>query len=134
MILDTNYLGALVERDSAALAISRNADASAEPIRLPTAVVWELFYGLGKVGDADYSTALRRKYSAIIEGTVSISVDDHVARRAGTLRGKHTASDRRSDLDGADSIVAAHGLILDEPVVSNDSDFRGVDGLDVITY
>lgn len=43
-------------------------------------------------------------------------------------------SDRLSDLDGADSIVAAHGLLLDEPVVSNDEDFQDVDGLDVVTY
>ncbi|WP_251341533.1 PIN domain-containing protein [Haloplanus halophilus] len=134
MIVDTNYLGDLVERDPAALEVSRQADASAEPIRLPTAVIWELFYGLGKIEDADYATSLRRKYSAIIQGTVSVELDDHIARRAGTLRGKHKASDRLKDLDGADSVVAAHGLILNEPVVSNDGDFQDIEGLDVITY
>jgi predicted nucleic acid-binding protein len=134
VILDTNYLGDLLERNPAALEVSRHADESAEPIRLPTAVTWELCYGLGKIEDADYATTLRRKYSAIIEGTVSAALDDRIARRAGTLRGKHKASDRLKDLDGADSIVAAHGLILDEPVVSNDGDFQDVDGLDVVTY
>jgi predicted nucleic acid-binding protein len=134
VIVDTNYLGDLLERDPEALEVSRRADESAEPIRLPTAVTWELFYGLGKIEDVNYSTTLRRKYSAIIEGTVSAELDDHIARRAGTLRGKHKASDRLKDLDGADSIVAAHGLILNEPVVSNDSDFQNVEGLDVITY
>jgi tRNA(fMet)-specific endonuclease VapC len=134
VIVDTNYLGDLVARDPAALEISQQADASTEPIRLPTAVTWELFYGLGKIEDADYATSLRRKYTAIIRGTVSVALDDHVARRAGTLRGKHKASDRLKDLDGADSVVAAHGLILDEPVISNDGDFRDVDELDVITY
>jgi tRNA(fMet)-specific endonuclease VapC len=97
-------------------------------------VTWRLVYGLGKIEDADYVATLRRKYSAIIEGTVSVELDDHIARRAGTLRGKHKASDRLKDLDGADSVVAAHGLILGEPVVSNDGDFRDVDGLDVVTY
>jgi predicted nucleic acid-binding protein len=43
-------------------------------------------------------------------------------------------SDRLSDLDGADSIVAAHGLLLDEPILSNDGDFQDVEGLDVVTY
>ena len=134
MIVDTNYLGALLERNPAALEVSRRADESAEPIRLPTAVTWELFYGLGKIEDADYATTLRRKYSAIIEGTVSAGLDAQIARRAGTLRGKHGASDRLKGLDGADSVVAAHGLILNEPVVSNDGDFQDVEGLDVITY
>lgn len=134
MIVDTNYLGDLVEREPAALEISQQADESAEPIRLPTAVTWELFYGLGKIEDADYAASLRRKYSAIIQGTVSAALDDHIARRAGTLRGKHKASDRLKDLDGADSVVAAHGLILNEPVVSTDGDFQDIEGLDVITY
>lgn len=43
-------------------------------------------------------------------------------------------SDRLAALDGADSVVAAHGLLLDEPVVSNDQDFQDVDGLEVVTY
>jgi predicted nucleic acid-binding protein len=134
VILDTNYVGALVERDPAALSLSRETDESAEPVRLPSAVAWELFYGLGKLDDTDYTTSLRRKYAGIISGTTTVAVDDSIARRAGTLRGRHAASDSRSDLDGVDSIVAAHGLVLDEPVVSNDADFQGVDGLDVATY
>jgi predicted nucleic acid-binding protein len=134
VILDTNYVGALVERDSGALALSQEVDGSVEPVRLPTAVIWELFYGLGKIDDADYSTSLRRKYSAVVNGMITVDVDDYVARRAGTLRGKHRASASLSDLDGADSVVAAHGMALNEPVVSNDSDFQDVDGLDIVTY
>ena len=67
MILDTNYVGSLVERDSGAVSLSEEADESAEPVRVPTAVVWELFYGLGKLDDADYATSLRRKYAGIIK-------------------------------------------------------------------
>lgn len=131
MILDTSYLGDLVERDPDAVAVSEKLDSSGGPQRLPAAVVWELFYGLGKMGDA---TGLRRRYSALVGGTVPLDLDDSVARRAGTLRGKHAASDGLSDLDGADSVVAAHRLALDEPVVTNDSDFQAVDGLEVVTY
>lgn len=87
MILDTNYVGSLVERDSGAVSLSEEADESAEPVRLPTAVVWELFYGLGKLDDADYATSLRRKYAGIIRGTTTVDVDGPTARRAGTLRG-----------------------------------------------
>lgn len=134
MIVDTNYVGALVERDPSALALAREADGSVEPVRLPTAVIWELFYGLGKLENTEYSSKLRRKYSGITNGMITVDVDDHTARRAGTLRGKHTVSDSLRDLDGADSIVAAHGMVLNEPVVTNDSDFQDVEGLDVITY
>lgn len=134
MILDTNYVGSLVERDTGAVSLSEEVDESADPVRLPTAVVWELFYGLGKLADVEYATLLRRKYASIIGGTTAVDVDNRTARRAGTLRGRHAASDTLSELDGADSIVAAHGLILNEPVVSNDADFQDVDGLAVTTY
>lgn len=134
MILDTAYLGDLVGGDRDAIALSRRLDASDEPMRLPTAVVWELFYGLGRVDDSEHATELRRKYAALIESTIPAELDDSVARRAGTLRGTHSTSDRHSDLDGADSIVAAHGLVLGEPVVSSDGDFRAVEGLEVLAY
>jgi predicted nucleic acid-binding protein len=131
VILDTSYLGDLVERDPNAVALSEELDSSGKPRRLPAAVVWELFYGLGKTSD---STGLRRRYSALLGGTIPLDLDDSAARRAGTLRGKHTASDGPSELDGADSVVAAHGLALDEPVVAADDDFERVEGLDVLTY
>jgi len=134
VILDTNYVGALVEQDPGALALARDVDGSLAALRLPTAVVWELFYGLGKLDDTQYSKSLRRKYSAILNGMATVDVDDFIARRAGTLRGKHSASDSLRDLDGADSIVAAHGMAWNEPVVSNDGDFQDVEGLDVVTY
>ncbi|MEF8818962.1 MAG: PIN domain-containing protein [Haloferacaceae archaeon] len=134
MILDSTYLGDLVAADSDAVALSKRIDTSGEPVRVPAAVVWELFYGLGKLGETERATTLRRKYAAVLGGTVPTDLTDGVARRAGTLRGKHAASDRLADLDGADSVVAAHGLALGEPVVSNDEDLQDVEGLDVVTY
>ena len=65
-------------------------------------------------------------------GTVDLT--PAVARRAGKVNGEHMKSDRLSDLDGADSIVAAHGLLLDGPVLSNDGDSPDVEGLEVVTY
>ncbi len=134
MILDSTYLSDLVAADPDAVALSKRIDASGEPVCVPAAVVWELFYGLGKLGDTPRATTLRRKYAAIIDGTVPTDLTDRTARRAGTLRVKHAASDRLADLDGADSVVAAHGLALGESVVSNDEDLQDVEGLDVVTY
>jgi len=74
-----------------------------EPMRLPTAVIWELSCGLGKLADREYSSTLRRKHSSITNGMATAEMDGVVAWRAGELRGKHKASDSLSDLDGADS-------------------------------
>ncbi|WP_336023118.1 PIN domain-containing protein [Halobellus salinisoli] len=111
MILDTQYLGQLAVQDPDARELAEEIESTGSPRRIPSAVVAELFYGLGKMTD-----------------------DETVARRSGTLRGKHAASDELKNLDGADSVVAAHGLLLDEPVVSNDTDFLDVEGLEVVTY
>lgn len=37
-------------------------------------------------------------------------------------------------LTHARSLVAVHGLLREEPVVSNDADFQDVEGLTVVTY
>jgi hypothetical protein len=42
---------------------------------------------------------------------ITVDVDDYIARRAETLRGKHRASAGLGNLDDADSIVAATGWV-----------------------
>lgn len=133
MILDTQYLGSLAKQDAGARELAGEIDTSGAPKRIPSTVVWELFYGLGKLVDTP-PVEIRRTYESLFQAATVSELDGNVARRAGTLRGKHEVSDRLSNLDGADSTVAAHGLLLDEPVVSNDSDFQDVEGLDVVTY
>jgi tRNA(fMet)-specific endonuclease VapC len=133
VILDTQYLGALAQQDPDARALAKEIDAGEAPTRIPSTVVWEIFYGLGKLVDGG-ATAIRRTYESLFEASTIVELDAAGARRAGTLRGKHEASDRLKTLDGADSAVAAHGLMLAEPVVSNDVDFGDVEGLEVVTY
>jgi predicted nucleic acid-binding protein len=135
VILDTEYLGNLVEQNPAARQLSRDIRSERRPGRVPSVVYWELFYGLGRLVDNESKQQrLRTAYEKLMRSRAVLDLDESVARRAGTLRGRHEASDSRRTLDGADSVVAAHGLILNEPVVSNDSDFQAVDGLDVVTY
>ena len=135
MILDTVYLGDLVEQDPGALTKSDEIDENVSPQRIPSAVMWELFYGLGMlVDDESKRRRLRGAYESLVQSRVVADLDQSTARRAGTLKGNHEFSDELRNLDGADSIVAAHGLALDEPVVTNDRDFLDVDGLDVVTY
>lgn len=134
MILDTQYLGALADRREAARAKARDLTARQVPTRIPTAVIWEAYTGINNAADADLAGRLRSRYEQLVASRGTIDLTPAVARRAGELNGKHMKSDRLADLDGADSIVASHGLLLDEPVVSNDSDFQDVAGLDVVTY
>ena len=134
MILDTQYLGQLAVQDPDARELAEEIESTGSPRRIPSAVVAELFYGLGKMTDDEKAARIRRTYETLFRSATVPVQDEKVARRSGTLRGKHAASDGLKNLDGADSVVAAHGLLLDEPVVSNDTDFQGVEGLEVVTY
>ncbi len=50
------------------------------------------------------------------------------------IEGQHVASETKPTLGLADSVVAATGLVVNEPVVTDDtSDFETVDGLDVVS-
>lgn len=134
MILDTQYLGALADGDEAAREKAREIDESMLPARVPTAVVWEAYTGIGNASLEAHEEALRALYERLVASRPTVDLSPVVARRAGELNGTHMQSDELKTLDGADSVVAAHGLLLDEAVVSNDSDFQDVDGLDVETY
>lgn len=134
MILDTQYLGALVDRNEDARAKAAELEEKEIPIRIPTAVVWEAYTGIGNAADAETAEQLRTLYERLIASRPTLDLTPQVARRAGELNGNHIKSDLTAQLDGADSVVAAHGLLLNEPVISNDSDFQGVEGLEVVTY
>lgn len=134
MILDTQYLGALADGDDTARVKAAELERQRVATRVPTAVVWEAYTGIGNAGSEETAQQLRGLYDKLVASRSTTDLTPEVSRRAGELNGRHLQSDPQTVLDGADSIVAAHGLILDEPVVSNDSDFLDVDGLEVVTY
>ena len=134
MILDTQYLGALADRQEAARAVARDLTARQVPTRIPTAVIWEAYTGINNAADDDLAGRLQGRYEQLVASRGTVDLMPAVSRRAGKLNGEHMRSDRLADLDGTDSIVAAHGLLLDEPVVSNDGDFQDVEELEVRTY
>ena len=134
MILDTQFLGALVDGDTDARRKATEIDELRVPARVPTAVVWEAYTGVGNVASDRTADQLRGLYERLLATRPIIDLTLKVSRHAGELNGKHRQSDSLSELDGADSIVAAHGLRRDEPVVSNDRDFQDVEGLSVVTY
>lgn len=134
MILDSEFLGSLVDQDPAAREKARQLDRQTVPKHIPAAVLWETYTGIGNATDEQTATRLQERYQQLSTARSILQLTPEVARRAGILNGQHMASDERSTLDGVDSIVAAHGLARGEPVVSNDTDFRDVEGLSVVTY
>lgn len=61
-------------------------------------------------------------------------MDENIARRAGLIEGQHLTSETKPTLGPGDAIVAATGLVHNEPVVTNDSNFESVEGLVVELY
>lgn len=133
MILDTVFLGDLADQVPAARELARDLDERQVPTRVPTVVVWEAFTGVGNAYP-DRAEELRAVYERLLASHSTVDLDPATARRGGLLNGEFIRSDTDAELDDVDSIVAAHGLRLDEPVVTNDDDFQAVDGLDLVTY
>jgi predicted nucleic acid-binding protein len=133
VILDTEFLGNLIEQKPAAKQKAGELDATSAPTRVPAMVTWELYYGVSKAPEPKRHT-LKDGYEKLLQSLPVVEMDAKLARKAGTLRGRHARSDSLTNLDGADSMVAATALSVDDPVVSNDEDFADVDGLPVETY
>lgn len=131
MILDTSVLIALRDDTESAKATAAELDATGLPLRLPSIVIWELYFG---VGAGSETIANQRAYEKLIANKPVIPLDENLARRSGILMGTHRASTTKPTLDPGDSIVAATGLTYNEPVVTNDSDFESVDGLRIESY
>lgn len=131
MILDTNYLIALRDNDEHAITKSTELESTGLPLRLPSIVIWEIYFG---VGAGTETIPNQRAYEKLIANKPVAPLDGNLARRAGILMGTHRASNTKPNLDPGDSIVAATGLKYSEPVVTDDSDFKSVDGLRVESY
>lgn len=128
MILDTSFLRDLKERDEDTMGHARDIEARGVPLRIPSIVSFEWFYGVQYVQEPIQD---QRRFRQLTAKKTYQELTDPIARKAGTLNAKHEQSDTKPDLRTGDSIVAATGLQLNEPVVTADSDFRSVDGLDV---
>jgi tRNA(fMet)-specific endonuclease VapC len=133
VILDTVLLGDLADLVPSAMASARDLDERQVPTRVPTVVVWNVFTGIGNAYP-DRAEGLRAVYERLLASRSTLDLNPRTARRGGVLNGEFVRSDTDAELDDVDSIVAAHGLLLDEPVVSNDAGFEDVDRLDVVTY
>lgn len=132
MMIHTSFLIALEEGNQAAHTLGDDLEAAGVPLRVPTSVVFELYASVG-VGDAPGGTA--RRNEALISSLPIVILDGNVARKGGVIRETHRSSDKKQMLSVVDSMIAATGLVLNEPVVTGDvSDFGSVDGLAVDSW
>lgn len=131
MILDTEFLISLQAESPAALELAAEFESEGVPTRLPTIVLEELYVGVGAGKNANGNV---RRYEALIAHKPTIPLDENISRRAGVLEGQHLTSDAKPTLGPGDAIIAATGLVYNEPIVTNDGDFESVDGLQVELY
>ncbi|SDF19505.1 PIN domain-containing protein [Halorientalis regularis] len=128
MILDTEFLIELDNRNQNAIERAAELESADVPLRVPTIVVQELYVGVG-AGSQSFENA--RQYGALVANKPVVEIDGNIARQAGALEGRHAVSDEKPELGPGDAIVAATGLQYNEPVVTNDGDLTRVDGLAV---
>jgi hypothetical protein len=128
VILDTSFLRELKENDPDALTHAQAVESAGVPVRIPTVVSFEWFFGVQYVDDP---VTDQRRFQRLAATKTFQALTDPIARKAGTLNAVHEQSDTKPNLGPIDSIVAATGLQLNEPVVTVDGDFETVDGLSV---
>lgn len=131
MILDTEFLISLQAESPAALELAAEFESEGVPTRLPTIVLEELYVGVGAGKNANENV---RRYEALIAHKPTIPLDENISRHAGVLEGQHLTSDAKPTLGPGDAIIAATGLVYNEPIVTNDGDFESVDGPQVELY
>jgi len=131
MILDTNFLGALDSDDPAAVELGQQLESNNLRLRVPTPVVFEIFYA---IEGSDDPTELQTRYEALFANLPRTDLPERVAKRAGRLYRRHEDSNQKKNLDLVDAMIAATALDLNEPVVTNDQAFQDVAGLSVRTY
>lgn len=132
MIVDTSLLIALDQDDSNAIERMQTVDAAGIPLRIPTAVIVELYVSVGLGTDPNANAAA---LEALVANYPVVPLDENIARKAGMILGVHRASNSKPQLGAFDAIVAATGLGHAEPVVTDDTDdFGSVDGLAVESW
>ena len=128
MILDTSFLRELKDSDQDALSHARGIESLDAPLRIPAPVCFEWFFGVQYVQNPVRD---QQRFQQLVANKPFQELTGPIARKAGTLNAVHEQSETKPNLEPIDSMVAATGLQLNEPVVATDGDFETVDGLRV---
>jgi tRNA(fMet)-specific endonuclease VapC len=134
MILDTSFFIRLQEQDSGALQKARIVQSADVPLRIPSAVLYELYISVGKAENQQYMVKNQRALQRLIGSKPVVEMTSDIAKRAGVLEGSRQKSDTKPSLGSVDAIVAATAQFFNEPIICEDSDFSDIPGVSVESF
>ena len=130
MLLDTSFLIDLMNGEGAAVERARQLEADLVQQRLSAMTLFELYYGVGRIGQSDEE---RENIERVLASKPVHPADTAVMRKAGRLAGELAAEG--DPVGDGDVIIGATALVADEPVLTrNVADFERLDGVEVETY
>lgn len=130
MILDTTFLIDLMRGDEDAVSRAEALESEQIAQRVPGAVVFELFVG---VGQTDRTEAEIDRIEAVLDARPVLDLDERTLRKAGRIRGLLLADG--DDVGTGDVLVGAAGVVREEPVLTrNEADFERIPGVEVRSY
>lgn len=133
MIVDTSFVLDIIDGIEQAVEKERGVEAAGVPLVIPGMTLLELYIGVGKVAN---STQERQQVEAILDTYPLVEMTSSISRRAGRLLGEQMNA---GDGDGPgigkdDAAIAATALERGEPILTADSHFETIDGIEVETY
>ena len=130
MIQDTSFIIDLVRGDENATRLLDIIEKEARPQKVSSITVLELYEGVARSQTPD---SKQQRILDILDTKHVVSADRAVMRKAGKLSGELITDGRR--IVREDCIIAATGLLNDEPIVTrNASHFERIDGVEIRTY
>lgn len=133
MIVDTSFVLDVIDGMEEAVEKEQELEAAGVPLVIPAMTLLELYIGVGKVAN---SAQERQQVEAILDTYPLVEMTPSISRRAGRLLGEQMNA---GDGDGpgigkGDAAIAATALERDEPILTADSHFEAIDGVEVETY
>lgn len=133
MIVDTSFVLDIIDGIEQAVEKERGVEAAGVPLVIPAMTLLELYIGVGKVAN---STQERQQVEAILDTYPLVEMTSSISRRAGRLLGEQMNA---GDGDGpgigkVDAAIAATALERGGPILTADSHFETIDGIEVETY
>lgn len=125
-MLDTSYVIDLMGNEDGAAAKRDELLESGVPTSISTLSIVEVGSGL-------HAGSPREQFDTFVEGTTVVPLEESAARRAASIqRDLQSSGDR---IGNVDAMIGATAVDRDEPLLTrNVSEFRRVDGLQVVPY
>lgn len=130
MIQDTSFIIDLLRGNDDAEDLLDIIESEPRPQKVSSITILELYEGVARAGTPEQK---RREIIDVLESKHVVDADHEVMRKAGKLSGDLINAGQQ--IEREDCIIAATGLLHDEPVVTRNTDhFERIDDLDVRSY